>query len=45
MHASPHPPEKHERVQLGPARIAERPPRSPSAEDVDDALKLPARLG
>ena len=44
MDSPPHPPQEHERVQLGPARIAESPPRSPSAENVDDSLKLPAGL-
>ena len=40
-----HPPEKHDWVQFRRSWIAERPARSPSAKNVDDALKLSARAG
>src|SRR5262249_2867499 len=38
-----HPPEEDDWVELGGPRVAKCPPRSPASEDVDDALKLPAR--
>src|SRR5262249_40314846 len=38
--ATLHPPEQHDRIELGLPRIAEGPARAPAAQHVDDALEL-----